>query len=177
MKVVQDAWVGLRHHDKKLLIEAFAADGMHEPALLFTFLPLCFQRAKANPVVGLKSMMTVLAELIDVIHSKWANGPARRSVMKVDLLDLANFIDAVKNGFVFQTCVERSMLSNLADELKLKMSKSNWSLVDNVVGPDRPIAQTLREILQNVKQSKPYCGDEEAEEQSTTDSMSNKAQI
>eukprot|EP00441_Pelagodinium_beii_P032538 CAMPEP_0197644038 /NCGR_PEP_ID=MMETSP1338-20131121/17148_1 /TAXON_ID=43686 ORGANISM="Pelagodinium beii, Strain RCC1491" /NCGR_SAMPLE_ID=MMETSP1338 /ASSEMBLY_ACC=CAM_ASM_000754 /LENGTH=107 /DNA_ID=CAMNT_0043217359 /DNA_START=100 /DNA_END=423 /DNA_ORIENTATION=- len=52
-------------------------------------------------------------------------------VMIVDLSDLADFIKAVQNSFVFATCISRCTFSIARNGMKMKlnMTDANWSRI------------------------------------------------
>ena len=47
----------------QLLTHHFLADGIYQPAYVFTCLPLCFANAMANRSIGLSRFLPVLVQL------------------------------------------------------------------------------------------------------------------
>lgn len=174
---------------KKLLISSLTVDGLSQRAFVFTFLPLCFERAKANSVAGLTVMMQVLAELAEMVAWYYDSDEQLTLTTQVDLSDLASFIGSVKSRSVLATCVARSKFKIAADTVVVLMTESNWKLVDTIDGQEQSTSHLLRQILHHqqeiLHQSRPKvdswaarsesmsdCNNEELEVPSVSSSMS-----
>merc|ERR1712196_75144 len=94
------------------------SDGITDRAYYIPMLPQCFQNAKRNKVVGLSTILFVVAELLEEIQSLHFEDNVR--IVKVELNDLPSFITEVKSKSVISTCIERCKLAATSD-------KSYWS--------------------------------------------------
>ena len=86
---LDSAWNGLGSNDRLALTKHFLADGLTRKALVFEFLPLCLENAKANPFVTIRTFLEVLVDLIQA-----AKGAAPKKFMPfaVDLNDFSAFV-------------------------------------------------------------------------------------
>ncbi|CAE7886539.1 unnamed protein product [Symbiodinium microadriaticum] len=116
---------------------------------MFEFLPGCFQHAQRNPIIGLTMMLEVLVDLLSnlVPALPGLEIPYDQKVVRVDLSDMAEFAAAVKNRFVFQTCVARSRFRVLGNRVRVEMTAGNWSRVLDVDSDMTTLAYGVKDIF------------------------------
>merc|ERR1712151_747756 len=90
---------------RKVLIENLLADGISERAFVLEFLPLCISNATKNVCVRLPALLEVIVDLLDNLALSFH--ASDEMIVTVELSDFADFVSAVKNRFVFQSCILR----------------------------------------------------------------------
>ena len=86
--LLQNAWDHLTAQEQAELTKHFLADGITTRAIVCEFLPLCLERARANPFVTVKTLLQVLVELLQAVQSA---APKDHKIVTVDLADLATW--------------------------------------------------------------------------------------
>ena len=86
--LLQDAWDHLTAQEQAELTKHFLADGITTRAIVCEFLPLCLERARANPFVTVRTLLQVLVELLQAVQSA---APKDHKIVTVDLADLATW--------------------------------------------------------------------------------------
>eukprot|EP00933_Yihiella_yeosuensis_P030642 TRINITY_DN24254_c0_g1_i1.p1 TRINITY_DN24254_c0_g1~~TRINITY_DN24254_c0_g1_i1.p1 ORF type:complete len:483 (-),score=77.68 TRINITY_DN24254_c0_g1_i1:70-1350(-) len=150
---VKEAFASLDRSDTDPLMEFLLADGIHETAIVFSFLPLCIANAKANVTVGLRAMLALLAEIIRMMRNQIRGSMGSKTAKKttVDLSDLAAFIGNLKHSSVFADCMEHASLSLKDRTWVLSMTHKNWVRVDDEASsvPKPSFEANFKEILKN----------------------------
>lgn len=149
---VIDAWKNLAPGDKDTLIQALVSDGIEENACVYMFLPMCLERAKSNPAVGLENMLKFMAELVDQVAWQVGSHKGKDKIETVDLSDLAAWVFAVKSTSVFCTGLDQAKLrvKKSREGISLAMTDANWRLIDEIgEGRELSVKQILRKVLQS----------------------------
>eukprot|EP00930_Biecheleria_cincta_P038634 TRINITY_DN2653_c0_g2_i3.p1 TRINITY_DN2653_c0_g2~~TRINITY_DN2653_c0_g2_i3.p1 ORF type:complete len:1208 (-),score=192.20 TRINITY_DN2653_c0_g2_i3:136-3759(-) len=146
------AWELLDISSRLVLVDSLLADGIETAALVFEFLPLCIEKAQANVHVGLHILLDVMVDLIGHMKAITHKLPKyAEKMMRVDLLDMAMFIEAVQSRFVFQTCISRCLLQFGDGRAYLKMSSYNWGRSREEDSDTTNLAYSMKELLQRHK--------------------------
>jgi len=129
-------------------MDHFLADGMDQRAYVLEFLPACVQNAQQNKVIGLSLLLEVLVDIICNLHPAVASSPAGEDakIVPCNLSDLAEFVQVVKNRFIFRTCISRARLRWLGDRLTLEMTGGNWARLNEADSDTTALANTIKEI-------------------------------
>ena len=143
---LKNAWFGLGVREREILTDHFLADGIQEPGWVLEFLPNCVANAQANKVVGLTGLLDVLADLMCNLRSR--KMPEDSQMMLVDLSDMAGFISAVRNRFIFLTCIARAQMRVENSRIRVEMSGGNWSRTTEPDTDLTNIAYTLQDLVQ-----------------------------
>ncbi|CAE7277002.1 Hcn3 [Symbiodinium necroappetens] len=126
LEELQKSWSGLERSEQRVLLQHFLADGIENRAVVFEFLPLCLERAKANAFVTIPALLKVLVELVRAVHATYTDSGM---ILAVDLADLAAFILMVQNSYIFQTCLSRARLRLADNRFSLEVQQENWRRV------------------------------------------------
>eukprot|EP00930_Biecheleria_cincta_P015588 TRINITY_DN12948_c0_g3_i2.p1 TRINITY_DN12948_c0_g3~~TRINITY_DN12948_c0_g3_i2.p1 ORF type:complete len:1228 (+),score=254.99 TRINITY_DN12948_c0_g3_i2:33-3716(+) len=152
------SWQLLGMRERQVLIDHFLGDGINEQTLVFEFLPLCMANAKENKFVSVHVLLEVLVDLIEDLRrldpSKFQMASPRGGQVKtlnVDLTDMAEFIAAVQNRFVFQNCVSRCKLRFADRRFYLSMTGDNWGRTQESDTDTTMLAYSVKELLQRQK--------------------------
>jgi len=143
--------------DREIMVDHFLADGIEVTAFLFEFLPQCLANAKANPYIQLSVMLETLVDLIVHLRSAVLKEAKVKTLFKqytVNLLDMAEFVGAVQNRFVFQACVARSKVIFKGIEVLVDMSAANWARIGQEDTDLTLVAYKVQEVLRRVKAEK-----------------------
>lgn len=141
---LESAWNQLGEHQQDVLSTHFLASGIKAPAIVFEFLPLCLERAKANPHV---SVLGLLEVLVSLIQATWVTSRSQK-ITTIDLSNLAAFITSVQNPFIFQTCLQRSKLRLLKHaDYQLDLTEVNWNRVSEPPSDLEVVANSVQTIL------------------------------
>eukprot|EP00931_Biecheleriopsis_adriatica_P018057 TRINITY_DN12740_c0_g1_i2.p1 TRINITY_DN12740_c0_g1~~TRINITY_DN12740_c0_g1_i2.p1 ORF type:complete len:299 (-),score=35.47 TRINITY_DN12740_c0_g1_i2:82-978(-) len=145
------AWVNTSAETQAVLLNHFLADGITERAFVLEFLPLCIANARGNKYVQLSALLEVLGDLVTNLHCAMATAPKHYQdclAIVVDVSDLAEFISAVRNRFVFQTCMTRSTLrySKSEPSLVLEMTTNNWARIMESGSDLSHLSQEVRHV-------------------------------
>jgi len=145
---LRSAWEGLSVRERDLLLDHFLADGIEQRAYVLEFLPACVQNAQQNKVIGLSLLLEVLVDIICNLHPATAgtSAPDDMKIVPCNLSDLAEFVQIVKNRFIFRTCISRSRLRWLGDHLTLEMTGGNWARLNEADSDTTALANTIKEI-------------------------------
>lgn len=148
---LQKAWQNLSKVQQAELARLLLADGIFNQAIVCEFLPLCLERAKANPFVTVSTFLEVLLDLMQAVRA--ATKKNDWMVVQVDLNDLAAFALMVKNSYVFQSCLVRSKLrtSSTANRIYLDMTQENWRRVNEPQSDTVVIARGLHHLVRRHK--------------------------
>ncbi|CAJ1395704.1 unnamed protein product, partial [Effrenium voratum] len=147
---LRSAWTTLGRKEKAALINHLLADGIQQQAMIFEFLPDCVQKALGNSSVGLARLLEVLVDLL-INLGPALHGKVHGQMILIDLSDLSEFIAAVQNSFVFQTCISRSKLEVSGGKparVQLEMTSDNWSRSNEADSDLMSLSYRLRDILQ-----------------------------
>ncbi|CAE7841271.1 unnamed protein product [Symbiodinium necroappetens] len=127
-KELRRAWDSLGAREQSFLVQHFLSDGLEERALVLEFLPACVANAKTNSLVGLTILLEVLVDLLSNLWMAVESMPNLKGVqmIPVDLSDMGEFIAAVQNRFVFQTCVSRCKFHFVDERVRVEMTGGNW---------------------------------------------------
>ncbi|CAJ1352847.1 unnamed protein product [Effrenium voratum] len=152
---LEESWFQLDDWQQEVLTSHFLASGINNTAIVFEFLPLCLERAKGNPQVGVPCLLEILVGLVEAVLAGSERGQ-KQNIMTVDLSNLGAFILLVQNRFVFQTCLARSKLRkrNNPHEFHLDLTEDNWSRVNERQTDLVAVSDTVREIL-HAQRNKP----------------------
>lgn len=146
-------WHLLSGCDQEFLTRHFLADGINERAHVLEFLPLCLVNAAKNRHVGVTLLLEVLIGLLrnlELIQTLPASAPGTKMYI-IDLSDLAEFLVAVNNRFIFQTCISRCKLRYADSRTYLQMTIENWSRTNETDSDATMLAYTMSELLQRQK--------------------------
>lgn len=147
---LETAWNQLGEHQQDVLSTHFLASGIKAPAIVFEFLPLCLERAKANPHV---SVLGLLEVLVSLIQATWVISRSQK-ITTIDLSNLAAFITSVQNSFIFQSCLQRSKLRLLKHaDYQLDLTEVNWNRVSEPPSDLEVVANSVQAILQRQRRT------------------------
>lgn len=149
------SWQLCTSSERKLLVEHFLMDGIQERAFVLQFLPDCISSARANALLGLTVLLQVLVDLLSNLFPAVENMPVlrRRQIVTVDLSDLSAFAAAVRNRFIFRTCISRCKFHCTQTAILVQMADENWTRAHQQENDFSNLAYGLRDIL--VQQSFP----------------------
>lgn len=149
------SWQACSSSERKLLVEHFLMDGIQERAFVLQFLPDCISCARANALLGLTVLLQVLVDLLSNLFPAVENMPVlrRRQIVTVDLSDLSAFAAAVRNRFIFRTCISRCKFHCTQTAILVQMADENWTRAHQQENDFSNLAYGLRDIL--VQQSFP----------------------
>jgi len=150
---LQKAWQKLSKVQQAELALLLLADGISNQAIVCEFLPLCLERAKANPFVTVGTFLEVLLDLMQAVRA--ATKKKNWMVVQVDLNDLAAFVLMVKNSYVFQSCLVRSKLRSTSSRIYLDMTQENWRRVNEPQSDTVVIARGLHHLVRRHKMEEP----------------------
>lgn len=147
-KDLRRAWDSLGSREQATLVDHFLCDGLEDRALVLEFLPACVANAKTNSLVGLTILLEVL---VDLLSNLWptilaTNGDANKMIA-VDLSDMSEFIAAVQNRFVFQTCVSRCKYHFTGDRVRVEMTGGNWGRTNDPDTDMTSLAYIVKDVL------------------------------
>eukprot|EP00930_Biecheleria_cincta_P082016 TRINITY_DN7154_c1_g1_i7.p1 TRINITY_DN7154_c1_g1~~TRINITY_DN7154_c1_g1_i7.p1 ORF type:complete len:593 (-),score=84.22 TRINITY_DN7154_c1_g1_i7:86-1633(-) len=150
---LRTAWDALYASEKDSLRNHFLADGTRSTAFLLEFLPDCFSNCKANATISLSLLFSVLADLLNQLRMATYTLPeiSEPRIMRVDLSEMGQFIWAVKNRFVFQTCISRCSLAPDADDERrvcFRMTGGNWRRIHDKDTDVTLLAYSVHELMQ-----------------------------
>jgi len=141
---LDSAWNGLGSNDRLALTKHFLADGLTRKALVFEFLPLCLENAKANPFVTIRTFLEVL---VDLIQAAKGAAPKKFMTFAVDLNDFSAFVLTVQNSYIFQTCLTRAKLRvAVGNRFSLEVTQDNWRRVTESQSDMINLASAIREL-------------------------------
>eukprot|EP00434_Breviolum_minutum_P012096 symbB.v1.2.010667.t1/scaffold700.1/size171416/8 len=145
---LRSAWEGLSVRERDLLLDHFLADGIEQRAYVLEFLPACVQNAQQNKTIGLSLLLEVLVDIVCNLPPATAgtSAPDEMKIVPCNLSDLAEFVQIVKNRFIFRTCISRSRLRWLGDHLTLEMTGGNWARLNEAESDTTALANTIKEI-------------------------------
>lgn len=148
---LRHAWTSLDRKERGTLVEHLLADGIQQRAVIFTFLPDCIQHSMLNASVGLTRLLQVLVDLLK--HLKVAMGnTVLHQIVFIDLSDFSEFITAVQNTFIFQTCISRCKLDvpepNQRPYVTLEMTSNNWGRINEADTDLMSVDHRVREVLE-----------------------------
>eukprot|EP00931_Biecheleriopsis_adriatica_P101472 TRINITY_DN76603_c0_g1_i1.p1 TRINITY_DN76603_c0_g1~~TRINITY_DN76603_c0_g1_i1.p1 ORF type:complete len:1256 (+),score=210.69 TRINITY_DN76603_c0_g1_i1:504-3770(+) len=133
LRPIRYSWLMLDPVDLRALTKFFLSDGIHEPTILFAFLPQCIENARANSAIGMGTMMTFLVELIESLYSQMRSMDGSMGCeLVVDLFELSTFVKQVKSPVVFVQCLEEAQFVRRGQSLAVSLSSSNWNKVNEV---------------------------------------------
>ena len=141
------AWLALGTRERSSLTDHFLADGIEERAFNLEFLPNCVGNAKANPLIGLTLLLDVLTDLLASLRTKAAMNPKMPKLVSVDLSDMGEFISAVRNRFVFATCISRCQMKFHQGRVRIEMTGGNWGRATDSDSDLTSIAYTLQDLV------------------------------
>ncbi|CAE7830230.1 Hcn3 [Symbiodinium microadriaticum] len=150
LEELQKSWSGLERSEQRVLLQHFLADGIENRAVVFEFLPLCLERAKANAFVTIPALLKVLVELVRAVHATYTGSGM---ILAVDLADLAAFILMVQNSYIFQTCLSRARLRLADNRFSLEVQQENWRRVQEPHTDVIMLANSVRELVQKQRHS------------------------
>ncbi|CAJ1342360.1 unnamed protein product [Effrenium voratum] len=144
------SWDAVGTREKTVLTQHLLADGIEERAFILEFLPALVSNAHRNRVIGLTLLLEVLVSLLSNLQPALAHMAldSDRKMVRVDLSDMAEFVAAVQNRFVFQTCMVRSRLRFFGDRLQLEMTGGNWARCGEPDNDTTALAHALKEIFE-----------------------------
>ncbi|CAE7563736.1 Cnga4, partial [Symbiodinium pilosum] len=149
-KELRRAWDSLGAREQSFLVEHFLSDGLEERALVLEFLPACVANAKSNSLVGLTILLEVLVDLLSNLWMAVDNMANLKGVkmIAVDLSeDMGEFIAAVQNRFVFQTCVSRCKFHSVDDRVRVEMTGGNWGRTNDPDTDMTSLAYIVKDVL------------------------------
>jgi len=152
-KDLRQSWAILGLREKNSLVRHFLADGIDEPAFVCEFLPDCVAKARDNIHIGLPLLLEVLVQLVDDLQRVDVKIFEQKDVkmLSVDLSDMAAFITAVQNRFIFSTCISRSKIKMEESRWYLQMTSANWSRTHEPDSDTTTLAYGVKELLQRQK--------------------------
>ena len=149
LHVLQHAWQACSPTERSLLVDHFLMDGIRDRAFVLQFLPDCISNARWNPVVGLTVLLQVLVDLISNLIPAVSNMPKLngRKIVRVDLSDLSAFAAAVRNRFIFRSCISRCKLSSSKATVIIQLSDDNWTRANQEETDFSNLAYAVRDLL------------------------------
>jgi len=148
-KELRRAWDSLGAREQSFLVQHFLSDGLEERALVLEFLPACVANAKTNSLVGLTILLEVLVDLLSNLWMAVESMPNLKGVqmIPVDLSDMGEFIAAVQNRFVFQTCVSRCKFHFVDERVRVEMTGGNWGRTNDPDTDMTSLAYIVKDVL------------------------------
>ncbi|CAK9078837.1 Potassium/sodium hyperpolarization-activated cyclic nucleotide-gated channel 2 [Durusdinium trenchii] len=148
-KDLRRAWDSLGAREQTILVDHFLCDGLEDRALVLEFLPACVANAKSNSLVGLTILLEVLVDLLSNLWPTISTMPAFEAtqMIAVDLSDMSEFIAAVQNRFVFQTCVSRCKYHFSGDRVRVEMTGGNWGRTNDPDTDMTSLAYIVKDVL------------------------------
>jgi len=132
IETLQEAWETLTYAEQSILVKTFLADGIIHRAQLLTMLPLFFERAKSNPVVGLALALEVLVSLVDLLNRESRMLNVQSLVWEVNLSDVAAFTGEVRCPHVFRQVPQQVLFPQSDDSVRVLVSGDLWCQVRKV---------------------------------------------
>jgi hypothetical protein len=130
---IAEAWASLSFSDREILTDHLLWDGIMEKSMLLSFLPLYFTSARENSNAGLITALSLVADLIlklrvhPLVLQTYAQ--TRKSVVTVDVSDLAMFISSAQSSSLLLGCIEDAHLDLEGTTLRLSLTSKNWGRV------------------------------------------------
>lgn len=148
-KELRRAWDSLGSREQAVLVDHFLCDGLEDRALVLEFLPACMANAKTNSLVGLTILLEVLVDLLSNLWPTVLSMPMADAtqMIAVDLSDMSDFIAAVQNRFVFQTCVSRCKYHFAGDRVRVEMTGGNWGRTNDPDTDMTSLAYIVKDVL------------------------------
>lgn len=148
-KELRRAWDSLGSREQAVLVDHFLCDGLEDRALVLEFLPACMANAKTNSLVGLTILLEVLVDLLSNLWPTVLSMPMADAtqMIAVDLSDMSEFIAAVQNRFVFQTCVSRCKYHFAGDRVRVEMTGGNWGRTNDPDTDMTSLAYIVKDVL------------------------------
>lgn len=148
-KELRRAWDSLGSREQAVLVDHFLCDGLEDRALVLEFLPACMANAKTNSLVGLTILLEVLVDLLSNLWPTVLSMPMADTtqMIAVDLSDMSDFIAAVQNRFVFQTCVSRCKYHFAGDRVRVEMTGGNWGRTNDPDTDMTSLAYIVKDVL------------------------------
>eukprot|EP00930_Biecheleria_cincta_P069829 TRINITY_DN5751_c0_g1_i5.p1 TRINITY_DN5751_c0_g1~~TRINITY_DN5751_c0_g1_i5.p1 ORF type:complete len:1192 (+),score=167.13 TRINITY_DN5751_c0_g1_i5:43-3618(+) len=149
LHLLSGAWQSLNAARRQSLMDVFLADGIKHRSCVLKFLPLCISNALKNPVVKLVHLFEVLVDLTRrfAVLVEGRAELAACSLITMDLSELAEFIKALRNRFVFQTCVSRCQFKLDGQQVLVVMGHGNWIRCDELENDTTRLANDVKDIL------------------------------
>eukprot|EP00931_Biecheleriopsis_adriatica_P036359 TRINITY_DN20949_c0_g1_i1.p1 TRINITY_DN20949_c0_g1~~TRINITY_DN20949_c0_g1_i1.p1 ORF type:complete len:1323 (-),score=258.84 TRINITY_DN20949_c0_g1_i1:57-3953(-) len=155
---IRYSWELLGLRERHVLERHFLADGIEDQAFVFEFLPLCVGNARENKHVSVHVLLEVLVDLIENFRSMDPSALPLSSprlgkvkMINVDLSDMAEFILAVQNRYIFQTCIARCKVEVHGNRWHLLMTSDNWARTHEADSDLTTLAYGVKELLQRQK--------------------------
>ena len=155
-ELLKVSWNSLGQFQKKVLTDHFLADGIETQAFVLEFLPMCFANAKTNGLIGLTLLLEVLVELLTNLKQAVQGLKEMQMMHAVDLMDMSEFIAAVQNRFVFQTCVSRCSFKFSGSRISVEMTGKNWGRTNDPDSDLTSLAYEVKSILANQKRDEQF---------------------
>eukprot|EP00930_Biecheleria_cincta_P035260 TRINITY_DN24259_c0_g1_i1.p1 TRINITY_DN24259_c0_g1~~TRINITY_DN24259_c0_g1_i1.p1 ORF type:complete len:337 (+),score=55.38 TRINITY_DN24259_c0_g1_i1:187-1197(+) len=149
-RALRTAWDRLSSSARQVLVKHFLADGITEQAFVLEFLPACMANAKANDMIGILVLLEVLVNLICIMRqlAEAAENRSAGMLLRVDLSDMAEFIGAVQNRFVFHSCISRCQFQFSPTRVRVELTSANWARINDLDSDMILLAYDMQEMLQ-----------------------------
>merc|ERR1712185_851086 len=93
---------------------------------------------------GLRNMLSLLCELVSMIHANWTVAASSDSMMvTVDLTDLAMFFITIKEEALLASCIGDGELRALGNTLWFMMGSRTWNKARDATGSNQEISVDL----------------------------------
>jgi hypothetical protein len=151
LTALNDAIRMLTRQQRNSLVNALVADGSAEKAFVFIFLPAFLDSARKNPMIGLRSALSFLADLVQWLkgHS-WVHD-ADAAVVEVDLSELATFTAQVRTQHDFEVCMAHvRLVEHTQGCLRLSMTSKNWHRIMSSTPQEENLGD-IRQLLHQVR--------------------------
>ncbi|CAE8678125.1 unnamed protein product [Polarella glacialis] len=150
--MLQEAWskLMLSRSEQSILVEHLLADGIQDKAFLFAFLPLYFDNAKNNQVIGLHRALTVLVDLIEMIQADISQADIQEMNINVDLTEIAAFAREVKAPRIFEAVSSFTKTIHTATCIQVSVSTRHWQRVGQKSWLDEPV-QEINQVLKKLE--------------------------
>jgi len=167
-------WNALSRDDRLILVSHFLADGIHEKAFLFAFLPLYFANCKKNVSIGLHRALSVLIDLLELLRAHGCSEGDDSRTVNVSLSDLAAFARDVKAPRLFETVAAFSKFSHTGTEYQITISTKHWGRVNRKSSQEDPLEE-MAYILKKVERKTTSLDRLEGQVQAMLDKDASKA--
>jgi len=149
IRPLQEAWSSRSSAERSILVEFLLLDGIYKRAEVFSFLPLYFENAKKNPVVGLSLALEVLVNLVELRRTD-STSAEQAPALEINLSDLAAFARQVKCSNVFKQVSQNSLFADQGDSVHHLVSGDLWAQVNSDYRQSDPSLRDIQYLLTKV---------------------------
>eukprot|EP00438_Fugacium_kawagutii_P026399 Skav216157 [mRNA] locus=scaffold3788:116554:118065:+ [translate_table: standard] len=127
LEMIEDTWAQLSIRDQSALHEIFLADGFHQNAFVFSYLPMLLRKAAGNPKLGLKTGLQFLVEIYQKLIAHRCFTQA--STVVVDLGSVALIMEEADDLRTLSKCLDYAQIIKATDRVVLHLTGISYQVL------------------------------------------------